>query len=157
MSQQASGTNQSFPFILGGSPKIREAEIIKQDAARTVILNQYTVMGLIQATQKWIPVTSATIANTDGSAWRLGILMADGGIAAASLAAADVTAPILVLDALVDASQLVWDLGSTGALSAQALTTALFAATVYASSIQTQLELFDIIPVASIGVDVYEN
>jgi hypothetical protein len=155
MAIQNSGTNNIAPLILGNNPKIREQEIIKQDASRTVLLAAGTVMGLIAASQKWIPVTSATVANTDGSAWRLGILLQD--ISAAALAAADVTAMVLIGDAIVDSNLLVFDKGSTGSLTAQALTTTIGSGVIYATTIQERLEGYDIFAAATVAASAVEN
>src|SRR5574340_251695 len=123
MAQQASQNNATYPFITGGTALVAENETILTDAARTVILYQYTVMAQIAATGKWVPWTSVTA--TDGSAIPQGILMNDGGVTAAALAAADVTGAQILIGTCVevDAGQLVFDLGSTGGGSALTLAT----------------------------------
>lgn len=123
MAQQSSQTNATYPFILGGTALVAENETLLTDAARTVILYQYTVMAQVAASGKWVPWTSATA--TDGSAIPQGILMNDGGVTAAALAAADVTGAQILIGSCVeiDGGQLVFDLGSTGGGAALTLAT----------------------------------
>jgi hypothetical protein len=123
MALQASQVNRTYPFILGGTALVKENETLLQDASRTVILDQYTVMAQVAASRKWVPWT--TVTATDGSAVPAGILMNDGGISAAALAADDVTGAVILVgtNVEVDAGQLVFDKGSTGQGTALALTT----------------------------------
>lgn len=123
MALQASQVNKTYPFILGGTALVKENETLLQDAARTVVLDQYTVMAQIAASKKWVPWLNANLGATDGKQTPKGILMNDGGISAASLAAGDVTGAVILVGtgAEVDAGQLVFDKGSTGGGTANTL------------------------------------
>lgn len=111
-------------IVIGGTALVKESETILRDASRSVDLALYTVMAQITASKKWVPWLLANLSATDGSAIPCGILCADGGIAAAALAAGDVTAPILIGTCVeLDAAQLVFDKGSTGAATACTLDT----------------------------------
>lgn len=93
------------PFILHSYPANRKKVTIKQDATRTTVLKQYTVLGKIAATGLYVPLTSATA--TDGSAIPAGIYIGED-IAAATLVAGNVTdCDILTSGARFDAGQLV--------------------------------------------------
>ena len=155
MAVQNSGTNNAFPIVIGGSPKIREQEIIAQEATRSVVLAKNTLMCKAAASGKWTPVTSATVSLTTGAAVSLGIYVGED-IAAATLVAGDTTGPILIGDAVIDSSLLVFGTGPTGVLTAQTLAT-LIGATVIALCIQDLLEFRGIFPAATLAIDGLEN
>ncbi len=115
---QSSQNNITYPIILGGGqPYVKDQETLLTDVSRTVVLAQYTIMSQIASTKKWVPWLNANLGDNTGLQYPMGILMNDGGITAAALAAGDVTgAQILVGGAGVrlDFSQLVFDKGSTG-------------------------------------------
>lgn len=126
MALQASQVNTTYPFILGGAKaQVKESQTILQDASRVAgnVLAQYTVMGQVASSKKWVPFTSVTA--TTGVAFRLGVCMTDDGVSAASIIAGDVTGvPILYGGPVeVDASQLVFDAFYNGGESALTLDT----------------------------------
>ncbi len=122
---QSSQVNKTYPFIVKNGPGlVLDNETIKQDAARTIALAQYTVMALNPTTNIWVPWS--TVTATDGTAFPAGILMTDGGFTAAQIAAGNVTgASILTGGAalLIDSSQLVFDTGVGGGNTALTFTT----------------------------------
>ena len=114
-------------IVSGGTALVREAKTLLTDAARVAVLREYSVMALIAASEKWIPWTS--LSATDGSAFPAGILMNDGGIAAALFTGGDYTGAIILAgsNVEVDASQLVFDTcygGGRAALSLASVITA---------------------------------
>jgi hypothetical protein len=156
MSIQVSSTNNSMPFVLSGDSKYEEAAVIAQDAARTVPLAQYTVMSRIAATRKWVPMTNTTLTATNGSQKAQGIYIGDT-IAAATLVAGDTTGAILLFDAEVDASQVVFDRGSTGVLTIITKDSVATMGTSYPLTIEDALAERGIIFAQTTQVDAYEN
>lgn len=148
MSVQASASNVNYPFVLSGSPLIREGQTILQDGARATVLATKTVMAKIAASGKWVPLTSASA--TDGTATARGIYIGDD-ITAAALVAGDVTdAVILVGNAVVDESQLVIENSLT-------LATVVAGTTVNARTVSDDLASFGINTELTIAIDQLEN
>jgi hypothetical protein len=107
MAFQSRTNFQNFPFILQGSPKHRDSEVIKQDAGRTTPLVSKTVMAQIAATRKWVPLTD--VAALDGSNTARGVYIGDD-VTAAALVAGDVAGAVIIVygeSVVLDASQLV--------------------------------------------------
>ncbi len=126
---QSSQVNSTFPFIVGGRGIVLDNETIAQDALRTAALQEYTVMAQIVTgvnAGKWVPWTNLTAS--DGSAFPMGILMVDGGVSAAMLAAGDVSGVYVLAGgarAKLDGSQLIFDTGVGGGNVALSLSSAL--------------------------------
>lgn len=84
----------SVPFFLSGRTVVRDAEVILTNGARTTPLKQYTLMGQVAASRKWVPLTD--VAALDGSNTARGIYVGDD-IPAAALVAGDVAnCPVVV-------------------------------------------------------------
>jgi hypothetical protein len=157
MSSQNSGVNSSRPLVLSSGGKYLEAETIITEATRTVPLSQYTLMGKIAASSKWTPITNTTLTNTDGSQVPQGIYMGDD-IPAATLAAGDVAnVPILVADALVDASLVVFGKGPTGALATISAASVITMATGLPKRIDDALAERNIFFDQTVAIDGSEN
>lgn len=106
MAVQASENQTNYPFILNGPSKVKEAEIVVQDAGRvTGDLLRHTVMSFDPTTGLWHPFTDETAA--DGTQFPRGISMA--AIEEAAIIAGNVpNIPILVGGwCVVDLNQLV--------------------------------------------------
>lgn len=122
---QFSQVNKTFPFITAGHGLVLDNETIAQDALRVAFLAEYTVMAQIATganAGKWVPWSNLTA--DDGSAFPLSILMVDGGISAAQIAAGDVSGAYLLIGGAgvkIDGSQLVFDAGVGGGCSALSL------------------------------------
>jgi len=159
MGVQSSQTNNSFPFILGGVGFIKDSQTILTDGSRTVVLKQFTVMSQIASTGKWVPWLNANLGDNTGLQYPMGIYMGDD-IAAATLAAADVTNQNILYaghGCEIDASQLVFDKGSTGGGTAGALTNVPTVPTGLAMQAEQILSMKGIIPVTTVAGDNYEN
>lgn len=162
---QASSNQSVLPLLLGEATLLaKDNETIVRDASRTADIAQFTVMAQIAATRKWVPWSDLTA--TDGSALPLGILLNDGGIAAASVAAADVTGAVILVGgagARIDASKLVFDTGVGGGNSALALTSVLTVGTVaswanyWSMTADAFLRTLGLFTQTTIALDVTEN
>lgn len=160
MGYQASQGNNSFPFILQGVGFIKDSQTVLTDGSRTVVLAQYTIMAQIASSGKWVPWLNANLGATDGKQYPMGILMNDGGISAAALAAGDVTgADILYAGhgCEIDASQIVFDGGSTGVGTLNTLASVPTVPTNLAIQAEQLLVLKGLIPVTTVAVDNLEN
>lgn len=107
MAVETTSTLNTTPFVLRGLPEALERSdaTLLTDATRTEDLVQYTVLGKVAATGKYVPLT--TVTATDGSAIPAAIYLGSD-IAAADIAAGDVTGlHILEGDALCDEGKLV--------------------------------------------------
>jgi hypothetical protein len=105
MAVQTRQNNTLNPFIIGGDPVADDDGILLTDGARTAVMANYTLLCRVPATRKWVPFTDETA--TDGTELPLGILMS-GPVAAASLAAGDVTGQVILrTGARFDRGQLV--------------------------------------------------
>jgi hypothetical protein len=94
------------PLILSDESDVENHSII-QNESRTTELLYGTVMAQIAASQLWTPFIS--VAGTDGSGVPRGIYLGDN-IAAADLVAGNVEdIPILVGNAKVNESEVIWD------------------------------------------------
>lgn len=148
MPAQASASNVNYPFVLSGSPLIRNGQTIAQNGARTTPLVSKTLMAKIAASGKWVPLTSASA--TDGSATARGIYIGDD-ITAAALVAGDVSdAVILVGNAVVDEAQLVIENSLT-------LATVVAGTTVNARTVGDDLAGFGINTELTVAIDQLEN
>lgn len=160
MGFQASQTNNSFPFILSGVAFIKDAETILQIAGRTVALAQYTVMSQIASSGKWAPWLNANLGGTTGTQYPMGILMTDGGLTAAALAAGDVTNVQIMVGGKgceIDSSQLVFDKGDGGLGTAGALTNIPTVPTNLALTAETILQMKGIFCGTTVAADNLEN
>jgi hypothetical protein len=106
MTVQARQDNTTVPLILSDSSD-NENGNIAQNAQRTTDLLFGTVMAQIAASLLWTPWIS--VAGTDGSAIPRGIYIGDDIAAADLVAGAIVDAPILVGNARVNESAVVFD------------------------------------------------
>lgn len=109
-----SQNNQNVPFILSGESLVITGTIA-QNAQRAAVLRQYTVMAYNATNKNWVPMT--VLNNTAGESMPRGIYLGDD-IAAADLVAGAITdCPILVADAIVARSLVVFDGGTLTAAS----------------------------------------
>ena len=164
MAIQNSGINTTYPFILyqDGNAHIRDNETLLTDGARTVALAQFTIMSYIPAAtaalSKWVPWTSDHLAGTTGTQRPRGILMSDT-VTAAQLAAGDVTGiSILTMGPVtIDASQLVFDAGSTGILALNTLYSIPTVPTNSALNCEDYLNMFGIFCATTRQATIHEN
>lgn len=164
MAIQNSGVNTTYPFILyqDGNAHIRDNETLLTDAARTVPLVQFTLMsyvpGATAAAGKWVPWTSDHLGGTTGTQRPRGILMGDT-VTAAALAAGDVTGQsILTMGPVtIDASQLVYDAGSTGILALNTLYSIPTVPTNSALNAEDYLNMFGIFCDTTRSATIHEN
>lgn len=92
------------PFVLNLNPKVKDSEVVVQDAGRSGAMAINTLMVFDPATSKWNSFTDETA--TDGTQFPRGILMK--ALTEAEIKAGDVAdVPILVGEAVVDSAQLV--------------------------------------------------
>lgn len=114
MAVMNSQDNQNAPFILSGESLVITGTIA-QNAQRAADLLQYTVMAYNATNQNWVPMT--VLNDTAGMSMPRGIYLGDD-IATADLVAGDITdCPILVADAIVARSMVVFDGGTLTAAS----------------------------------------
>ena len=157
MGSQNSGVNSSRPLVLSAGGKYLEAETVLQEATRNVNLLQNTLMGKIAASNKCTPITNTTLSAVDGSQIPQGIYVGDD-IAFASLAAGDVAGvPILVADALIDASQLIFGKGPTGALATITAASVITMATGQPKRIDDALAERGLFLDQTVAIDAQEN
>ena len=159
MGVQVSQTNNSFPFILGGVGFIKDSQTILTDGSRTVPLYQFTLMAQIASTGKWVPWLNANLGGTTGTQYPMGILTSDT-ITAATYAAGDVTGVNILYaghGCEIDASQLVFDAGSTGVGTPNTLASIPTVPTNLAMQAEQILSMKGIIPVTTVAGDNYEN
>ena len=152
--------SNSFPVILHGMGFIKDNETLLTDAARTVPLAQFTIMSQIASTGKWVPWTSGNLTDTTGKALPLGILMSNGGVTAAALAAADVTNAQIMHGGdgvTLDSTQLVFDKGSTGVLAVNAFTTPVLVGQMVAMTAEAFLALRGLFVNPIVALDNLEN
>lgn len=106
MAYQARANLSNTPLILSDSPDVENGDIA-QNEQRTTDLLYGTVMAQISATGLWTPFNA--VAGTDGSGVPRGIYLGDD-IDAEDLSDADIEdVPILVGNARVNESEVVWD------------------------------------------------
>ena len=159
MANQVSVNNNSFPLILGGVGFIKDTQTILTDAARTVVLKQFTIMAQIASSGKWFPWLNANLGDNTGLQYPMGIFMGDD-IAGATMAAADVTGQNIMYaghGCEIDVSQLVFDKGSTGVGTAPALTNVPTVPTGLAMQAEQILAMKGLIPVTTVAGDNFEN
>ena len=164
MAIQNSGVNTTYPFILyqDGNAHIRDNETLLTDGARTVALAQYTIMsyvpGATAALSKWVPWISTALGGTTGTQRPRGILMSDT-ITSAQLNAGDVTGvSILTMGPVtIDASQLVFDMGSTGVTPANTLYAIPTVPTNSALNCEDYLNMFGIFCDTTRQATIHEN
>ena len=157
---QTSQVGSAIPFYVGGGvPLVKDQETLLTDGSRTVPLVFGTIMSKIASSGKWVPWLNANLGATDGSQYPAGILVADGGVTAAALAAGDVTnTPILVGGGVkVDSRQIVFDQGSTGVATANTLASVPTVPTNSAMQGETWLQIHDIYIQVTIAEDLPEN
>lgn len=154
MAVQASATRDIKPFVLAGAPFHNPAATIKQDAARTTELAQYTLMARIAATGLWEPYGDNTA--TDGTAIPQGIYMGEA-IPAASLVAGNVVnCPIIVggEGLIVDEDQLVIEELVSPPIDLDSLITV---GTTDIRTVEEHLRNLGIFMKATFAIDAYEN
>jgi len=159
MGVQSSQQNNSFPLILGGVGFIKDSQTILTDASRAVALKQFTIMSQVASTGKWVPWLNANLGGTTGTQYPMGIYMGED-IPAATLAAADVTGQNILYaghGCELDASQLVFDLGPTGAGTPNTLAVIPTVPTNLAIQAEQFLALKGLIAVTTVAGDNYEN
>lgn len=91
--------------VLEGKARYANGQTILTDGSRTAILKNFTVMGQVQSSRKWVPLTDVTA--TDGSAVNLGLYVGPD-ITAAALVAGDVTGVDILIgsDVTVDSANI---------------------------------------------------
>jgi hypothetical protein len=159
MGVQASQNNNSFPLILGGVGFIKDSQTLLTDAARTVPLYRYTLMSQVASSGKWVPWLAANLGGTTGTQYPMGIYMGDD-VTAAALAAGDVTGQNILYaghGCELDASQLVFDLGSTGGGTAATLASIPTVPANLAIQAEQILTMKGLIAVTTVAADNYEN
>jgi len=111
MAVQNRTNNAIHPFIIGGDAVADDDGILLRDAGRTAVLANLTLLARVPATRKWVPFTDETA--TDGTQLPIGILIS-GPVAAASLAAADVTGQVILrTNAIFNRGMLVIEASKT--------------------------------------------
>lgn len=108
MALQSRTDQKNLVFLLQGSAKHRDSEVIKQDAARVTPLKSRTVMAQVAATKKWVPLTDVAAVATGENTAR-GVYFGED-IPAANLVAGDVANCVIIVygeGLVVDASLLV--------------------------------------------------
>ena len=152
--------SNSFPIILHGMGFIKDNETLLTDGSRTVPLAQYTIMSQIASTGKWVPWTSGNLTDTTGKALPLGILMSNGGVSAAALVAGDVTGAQILHGGdgcALDYSQLVFDKGSTGVLTANTFTTPISVGQMFNMTAEAFIALRGLFLEPTVALDNLEN
>jgi hypothetical protein len=149
MAVQARLNIDTTDFIIREMPAHREDNaIIAEDAGRATDLLQYTLMGKVAATEKWVPFTDETA--TDGSAENFGIYMG-ADIAAADIVAGDVIDNAIIYRGLrFDEDKLVIENSKT-------LATVIGATTIHAHTVRDGLHDQDLIPQKTQTATDYEN
>ncbi len=160
MAYQASVASNSFPIILGGVGYLYDNAGLLADGNRTVALAQYTLMSQVASTGLWVPWLQANLGGTTGIQYPMGILMNDGGFTAAQCVSGLATGvQILYVGqaCLIDYSQLVFDLGSTGAGTPCTLASVPTVPTNLALTAEQLLALRGVIMVNVVNLDNHEN
>jgi hypothetical protein len=137
-------------FVIGENPQaLREdAAVILTDAGRVAVLAQYTLMGKVAASGKWVPFTDETAVT--GAAEYFGIYMG-ADIPAADLVAGDVVdVPVIYSGLKFDEAKLVIE-------NTKTLATVIGAATIHAKTVRSALEGQDLIAQPVDTSTNYEN
>lgn len=108
MAMQGRLDQTNFQFIREGDSRVKDNETLLQDAGRAADLKQFTVMGKVAASGKWVPLTD--LAAVDGTAIARGIYLGDD-VATADLVAGDVEGALILVggNCTVDSSLLVFE------------------------------------------------
>ena len=91
------------PFVLKGNAYSKELTLA-QNGSRAVDLETNTLLAMVSATQKLVPLTDVTVATGDASPF--GVYVGET-IAFADIVAGDITIPVLVGEAQISGTDLV--------------------------------------------------
>jgi hypothetical protein len=154
MAVQTSQNMSIRPFILSGSPLVREAETIKKNTGRTAALAPYTLMAKVSADGLWEPWDDPT--DTNGKAIPQGIYCGDEITAAAIVAANVENCPIIVGGDRVtfDEDQLVIEEGTSPPSD---LDSVIAVGTTDQRTARERLYSIGLFAEATIDIDGYEN
>jgi hypothetical protein len=148
MAVQNRQDNQTTPLILSENSVYRSVTI-HQDGARVTPLLYGTVMAEIAATRQWVPWNS--VAGVDGSAVPRGIYLGSD-IPAADLVDGDIEGkPVLVGNATVNESLVVFDDDTLDA------DTVINAGTIEARTARAALAAASLYLEGTIGISEFEN